>query len=155
MISPEDLRKYQFFGFLEGDQFSKVAMLADEVSWKAGDKVFKVGDKAAYIYLLTEGEVDLRYYVVDSVISDKSKEFSVGEVNPGEAFGLSALLGAKEFTTNAVCGGDCAGIKLDAEKLMELAEENPVLGYKLMKQVANSAFERLDHVRVQLVAAAN
>ena len=45
MISPEVLRRYPFFGFLKDDQFKKVAMLAEEVSWKAGTKIFKAGEK--------------------------------------------------------------------------------------------------------------
>jgi CRP-like cAMP-binding protein len=155
MISPEVLRRYPFFGFLQDDQLSKVAMLAEEVAWETGEKVFEVGGKADCIFLLTEGDVDLRYFVEDAKVSRKSKDFSVGEVNPGEPFGLSALMGTEEFTANAVASVDSKGIKVDSGKLIELAEADPALGYGLMLQVAKSAFERLDHVRVQWVAASN
>jgi CRP/FNR family cyclic AMP-dependent transcriptional regulator len=153
MISPEVLRRYPFFGFLEGEGGNKVAMLAEEVSWKAEACIFESGGKADKLYVLIEGEIDLRYYVEDTAFSHKSKEFSVGEVNPGEPFGLSSLLGAKEYGAHAIARTDCKGIAIDASELLKLAQSEPMLGYGLMQAVAKSTFERLDHVRVQLVAA--
>jgi CRP-like cAMP-binding protein len=153
MISPEVLRRYPFFGFLEGEQGGKVAMLAEEVSWKAKDCIFESGAKPDKLFVLMEGEVDLRYYVEDTEFSHKSKEFSVGEVNPGEPFGLSSLLGGKGYGAHAIARSACKGIAIDAAELLKLAQSDPKLGYGLMQSVAKSAYERLDHVRVQLVAA--
>lgn len=155
MISPEVLRRYPFFGFLTDEQYKKFAMVADEVTWKADDSIFEVGSTADVVYVLMEGEVELKYFVEDTTVSHKSKEFSVGEVNPGEPFGLSSLLDAKEFTANAIALSDSKGIKIEASKVLDLVKEDPQLGYGLMKAIAKSAFERLDHVRVQWVAASN
>lgn len=155
MISPEVLRRYSFFSFLDDESIRKMAMLAEEVEFGAGDSIFVTGDQADFLYLLTEGDVNLCYYVVDSTVSHKSKEFSVGEVNPGEPFGLSSLLGKKAFTAKAGTKNGCKCIQLDAKNTLKLAEEYPQMGYRLMQQLAKAAFERLDHVRVQFVAATN
>ena len=107
------------------------------------------------LYVLMEGAVDLKYFVEDTTVSHKSKEFSVGEVNPGEAFGLSSLLGTKEYTACGIASVDSKGLVIDAQKMLELAQSDPMLGYGLMQSIAKAAFERLDHVRVQWVAASS
>lgn len=153
MISPESLRKYQFFGFLNEDEFPEVAVFAEEITWEKGEVVFTIHDQADQIYLLETGSVDLHYKVVDDLVSDKSKEFFVGDVNPGEPMGISALLEPYKYTATAIAAEESKGILVDAQKLLSLADENPELGYALMTQLAKSTFERLGRVRVELAAA--
>jgi CRP-like cAMP-binding protein len=142
-----------FFSFLDEGQFSKIAMIADEVAWKAGDQVFGINKDADFLFLLETGEIELHYAVKDELISEKSKEFFIGLINPGEAFGLSAVIEPYQYTAIAIAPSDSAGIKVDAKKLRQLAEEDSHLGYAFMAQVAKSAFERLSSVRVELAAA--
>ena len=153
MISPEALRKYIFFGFLKDAEFETVAMYADEVSFKAGEKVFEIDTSADYLYLLLDGDIELHYSVVDSLVSDKSKDFFVGDIDPGEAFGLSALLAPFTYTASCIATKESKAIKVDAKKLLALADENPKLGYAMMTKLAETAFERLGVVRSELVAA--
>lgn len=153
MISPEQLRKYEFFGFLDTENLDKVAMLAESVSWAAGDLIVKADGEADSVYLLTSGGVDLGYFVEDTLVSDKSKEFFVGSINPGEPFGLSGLLEPYKYTANCVATLDSEGIKVDAKKLLAAADADPALGYSMMKAVAKGLFERLGTVRAELVAA--
>jgi CRP-like cAMP-binding protein len=153
MISPESLRKYQFFGFLQEDEFSKVAVFAEEVVWEEGDVIFTINEQADKLFLLESGDVDLHYKVVDEIVSDKSKEFFIGSINPGEPIGLSALLEPYTYTASAVAVESSKGIAVDAKKLRALAEEDSKLGFALMTQLAKSAFDRLGQVRVELAAA--
>lgn len=153
MISPETLRKYAFFGFLADEDFGQIAMYANEVVWGAGETLFTLGDKADVVYFLEVGEINLHYKVVDKLVSDKSKEFYVGDINPGEPFGLSALIEPYTYTATAIVPRESRGIIVDAIKLRALADAHPELGYGLMQQVAKATFERLGQVRVELVAA--
>lgn len=155
MISPEVLRKYPFFSFLSEDQFGDVAMLSEEISWNAGDTVFEINKDADFLFVLETGDVELHYKVKDELISEKSKEFFIGSINPGEAFGLSAVIEPFTYTSNAIASAKSTGIKLDARKLRVLAGKNPAFGYALMAQVAKASFDRLGSVRVELAAARN
>ncbi len=128
-------------------------MFADEVSFKAEEKVFEIDTKAGFLYLLLGGEIELHYSVVDSLVSDKSKEFFVGDIDPGEVFGLSALMAPFNYTATCIANKDSKAIKVDAGKLLALADENPKLGYAMMTKLAETAFERLGVVRTELVAA--
>ena len=153
MISPEVLRKYKFFGFLSEEYFDQVAMISEPVRWKAGEKVFELDADANDLFLLEAGELELHYCVVDNLVSDKFKEFYVGNLNPGEPFGFSALFEGLAYNAACQATEDSQGIKIDAKKLLELAGESPALGYALMTEVAKAAFARLDAVQIELVAA--
>lgn len=153
MISPEALRMHRFFGFLKDAEFEKVAMFADEISIKAGETVFEIESEAKFLYLLLEGDIELHYSVVDSMVSDKSKNFFVGNIDPGEAFGLSALMEPFAYTATCSATKDSKVVKVDAGKLLALAEEDPKLGYAMMTKLAETAFERLGVARSELVAA--
>ena len=153
MISPEVLRKYEFFGFLSSDNLDKVAMLSQEIEWAAGDTVFENDTPADFLFLLEAGEVELNYRVGDTIVSDKSKEFYVGHINPGELFGFSALFEPYIYTAFCAASESSRGIKVEAKQLRELAENDPEFGYGLMKAVARAEFERLTLISQQLVAA--
>jgi len=153
MISPEVLRKYEIFGFLSDKYFDEVAMISNPVSWKVGETIFEIGTEASFLYLLESGEVELHYRVADNLVSNKSKEFFVGSINPGEIFGLSALMPHHEYTATCVTSQDSNGIQVDAKKLLVLAESDASLGRALMSAVAEAAFDRLGMVRTELVAA--
>ena len=153
MISPEVLRKYEFFGFLSEKYFGEVAMISDPVSWPAGETIFEIDTEATYLYMLESGEVELHYRVQDTLVSDKSKEFFVGSFNPGEVFGLSALMSPFEYTATCQTSADSRAIRVDAKKLLMLVEADAALGYALMTTVAKAAFDRLSMARLELVAA--
>ena len=62
----------------------------ENISWKAGETIYKVGDEPDFAYLLTKGEVE--------IISDKGTR--VGFINKDEVFGeLSILLNTKRTVT--------------------------------------------------------
>lgn len=153
MISPETLRKYGFFSFLKDAEFDQVAMITEEVAFKAGDTVFEIETDADYLYLLLAGEIDLSYSVTDKVVSGKHKDFYVGNIDPGEAFGISALMEPYAYTATCKAAKDSKALKVDAKKLLALAKENNGLGFAMMTKVAETAFERLSSVRMELVAA--
>ena len=60
------------------------------ISWTAGEIIYKVGDEPDFAYLLTKGEIE--------IISDKGTR--VGFINEDEVFGeLSILLNTKRTVT--------------------------------------------------------
>ena len=62
----------------------------ENISWKAGEIIYKTGDEPDFAYLLTKGEVE--------IISDKGTR--VGFINEDEVFGeLSILLNTKRTVT--------------------------------------------------------
>lgn len=153
MISPETLRRHPFFGSLDSDQLKEVAIISDTVSFSKGETIFEECDSADALYLIQEGLVDLYYRIVNEDAKQPPKELLAGEVSPGEFLGFSALIEPYVLNATARAAQDTQAIKIDAVELRKLCDQDPLLGYRIMTQLARVVVERLIAVRVQLAAA--
>jgi CRP-like cAMP-binding protein len=147
MISPELLRRYPFFGTLTADQLKQIANMSDEVSLASGITILQEGKSAQDIYILIEGAVDVFFPV------SQGKEFFVTEINPGEAFGISAMVEPYAVTTSVRTSKPSRVIKISAVELRNACALDKQLASAVYQQIAKSAIERLNATRVQLVAA--
>lgn len=153
MISPEVLRRYPFFSFMNHDQLREVAMIADEVKREKGNVLFNNDERADACYLLMEGSIDLHYVVVDEHDPSLRKEFIVGTINPGELLGISAFVEPHIYTATAIVVNDSRLLKIDAVALRDLCRQDPALNLGFQTVAAKATMERLHATRVQLAAA--
>jgi CRP/FNR family cyclic AMP-dependent transcriptional regulator len=153
MISPEVLRRYPFFSFMNHDQLREVAMISDEVEYKKGDVLFNSEEKADACFLLMEGSIDLHYVVVDEYDPSLRKEFIVGTINPGELLGISAFVAPHIYTATALAVNDSRLLKIDAVALRKLCRQDTELDCGFQTMAAKATMERLHATRVQLAAA--
>jgi CRP-like cAMP-binding protein len=151
MISPELLRRYPFFCCLDDAQQKAVAMITEEISVPSGAVLFEEGQPATALYLLIEGSVDLYFTVPGEGPTKPGREFWVGEINPGEPFGISALIEPYRLTAMARVTGPSHILKIDGSALRALCEVDTHMAYALMRQIAKAALERLHATRVQMV----
>lgn len=155
MISPELLRRFPFFAYLDDAQLRELAMMAEEVRFDDEVVLFEAESPADALYLLLEGVVEMHYVVIDRDDPKIRKDFYVGEVDPGEIFGMSALIPPYKMTLTAIADEPCKVVKVQAERLRELCDADAVVGYRMMRGLARTALDRLDRTRVQLAAARN
>lgn len=153
MVSPELLRRYPFFAGIEDADLKNIAMIADTVALEPGTTLFEAEQPADALYLLVDGNVELHYVVIDRENPKIHKDFFVADIDPGEVFGLSALIEPHRYTLTDRVSTPSHVIRIRAEPLRELCDANCVLGYRLMKHVARAALVRLGETRVQLIAA--
>lgn len=153
MVSPEMLRRYPFFAFMNHDQLRQAAMIAEEKDIEAGVTLFEGGDPANALYLLREGNIELHYKVSDERGMEKQQDYLVGMINPGEVVGISGLIRPYRYTTSAKSGETSQLLKFDAVALRGLCDQDVNLAAEWHRQIAESTLERLNHTRVQLLAA--
>lgn len=153
MISPELLRRFPFFGFLDDTQLKAVAMLAEEVEVEQGATLFESEQLAGALYVMVDGSIDLNYKVIDCDDPRIVKEFFISELNPGDIFGLSAIVEPFVHTTTAKALAPGKVIKIEAAGLRALSEIDLKLQAGLMKSAAKAAMERLNDTRGLLAAA--
>ena len=124
-----------------------------ELTGEKGEIIFRTGELGEYLYILTEGSVELIYIAKDDRDPEIEKEILVGEIRPGEPFGISSFIEPHILTATAKV--TCAGkaIKITAEKLHALCENDPQMAYGLMSRIAEATLERLGYTRIQLAAA--
>ncbi|UCC51260.1 MAG: Crp/Fnr family transcriptional regulator [Anaerolineaceae bacterium] len=153
MISPEMLRRYPFFAFLDHAQLADVAMIAEEKEAGAGVALFTAGEPASALYLLREGNIELHYTVTDERGMEEQQDYLVGMINPSEVFGISALIRPYQYTTSALTGESSQYVEFDAVALRELCEKDLSLAAEWQRQIAEATLERLHYTRIQLLAA--
>lgn len=153
MISPELLRHYPSFGLLDEAQLAKVAMIAEEEIFETGTTIFHEGEAANTFYFLLDGYVDLYFTVAGMKGSDSGKGIPVGEINPGEPFGISALIEPYVLTSTAYASTKSRVIKIDAFALRSMFAKDRKLAYLFIHQAAKAVIDRLHATRIQLAAA--
>ena len=153
MISPELLRRYPFFGFMSDEQLRKLAMAADEEAVRAGVTLLEEGKPADTLFFLLEGSIELLYRVGESRKPETMRELPVGNINPGEPFGISAVIEPNVLTASVRANMDCRVIRIPAASIQKLCDEDKDFALGLMDQFASVAIQRLNATRVQLAAA--
>jgi CRP-like cAMP-binding protein len=152
MISPELLRRYPCFGNLDAEQLKKISMISETGVVKKGATIFQEGDPANTLYVLMEGAVDLYFHYRDEYNPQNSKDFSVGEINPGEMFAISALIEPHILEATARAAQDCKLIMIEAKKLREMCQQDEGMACACLKKIIQALLERLTYARVQLAA---
>jgi len=153
MISPELLRRFPFFGNLENSQLVAISIIAEELTFNSGEEIFQERSPAESLYLLVDGSIDLYFTVVDNFHPELRQEFSIGEINPGEPFGISALIEPYVLTAAARVSTPSRVIRIDAAALRASMDTDQSLAYALMQKIAKAAIDRLNDTRIQLAAA--
>jgi CRP/FNR family cyclic AMP-dependent transcriptional regulator len=155
MVSPELLKRYSFFGGSTDRQLKALSMIAKEKTIPAGSVIFEECGTSDNIYLLMEGNVDLSYLEIDEmhIYTKPPKEFYAGSINPGEIFGISALI--EPYANNATARASTLSrvIIIDAIELRKLLEDDVELAYNLTRQTITVLMERLIGLRAQLAAS--
>ena len=153
MISPELLRRFPFFNFMDDKQLKAVAMIADEKNYATGEDIVNESGPAKSLYFLVEGTASYYYVVTTEHDPYYKQEYFISDFNPGEIFGISALIEPYVYTALVRAEKSCRLIEIDASALRALCEVDTSLNCGLLRAVAKAAMERLQHTRVQLIAA--
>jgi len=147
----ETLRSVEVFAGLEEGQLGRIASLCRGGSYRQGATIFNEGDEALEFYVVTSGrvalEIDLRPVAERPVIPT-----TLEVVTEGEAFGWSAVVEPHTYTTSARCATTCSVLAIKGEMLLKAMDNDPQLGYRLMKKLAQVISLRLMHTRLRLVS---
>jgi CRP-like cAMP-binding protein len=149
MVMVEDLerilREHPFFQELPGWCDSLVTGCARNARFEPGEHVFREGSDAGHFYLLREGRVALE------LASGEGSVITFQTIGAGEILGASWLVAPFRWTFDARALDRTLVIALDAVCLRAKCEENPQLGWELMKRIAPVLIERMQAARLQML----
>jgi len=143
----ETLDRIPFFRALSDDERKLLDPISQRKSYRAGETVFKEGDPPGPLRILVKGLVSFRQRQYNN-----EGEAAFGTVSSeGELFGISALLGGRErYFYTAVCLEPTEVIELDGPKLVQLCEEQPAAGIRIMRRLTQVLAQRLVATREQI-----
>ena len=132
------LKRAEVFLGLDDSDLDKIASLpsCEERAYQAGEVIIRAGDKAKYLYVLKEGQVDLvmelpprSKVAVTRVVVDK--------ITTGDFFGWSALVAPHIYTMTAICEEPSQVVVISGAELMALFEKDCHLGYKVFQSLTS------------------
>jgi CRP-like cAMP-binding protein len=134
MINIDFLDQVQIFQGLNHDQLTKILEFCEEAEFEPGSKLFKQGEDAVYLWIVMEGQVDLRYAAAGSSVSEAN---TISTIREAGAFGWSSFTSPNKYRLSGVCAGKpCKLIKVERKGLQQLFETDPDMGYAVITNVA-------------------
>ena len=137
MVAVSDLKNLELFGSLEEKQLEEIAEITERKGFKKHSHVYERGNGAKHLFVVTKGRVSLRRF-------DPGDEIGIAfeTRDPGGLFGAASFVKPQKYTLTAICLEDTEVMVIDADKLFEMSEKDPALGYQLMLKIAQIYFER-------------
>jgi CRP/FNR family cyclic AMP-dependent transcriptional regulator len=145
MTKIEDFNKFDFFNAFSEKQLTELAKVAEKKTFKKGVEIYKEGERANHIFLVSKGWVSLR-----KIDPERDIGISFENRGRGELFGTACFMKPQEYTLNAICMEDSEVLTMDADKLFDLFQKDYQIGYLFLKEIAKVYFDRYKSVKKQL-----
>ena len=138
------LKKVDIFKGLNQDQLITVNKGGQEKEYNYGDRLFAEGGNADRIWLVVDGQVDLRFDLPGRPTSEENTVFSI---NPPHTLGWSSFVPPFKYALSAYSATKtCKILQIHKEHLLECFEKDPRMGLMFMTNVAaitSSHFDQL------------
>ncbi len=141
-----ELQRIPWFRDLTINHLDKIAQISQLRHAKAGEVLFREGDREDRVYIVLDGRIAL-----DMMVPPRGKiRFYTAE--KWEVFGWSSVTPTvRQRTAGATAVVDSLVASVEAAKLRELCDQDHDLGYLVMRRLANIVASRLMISRLQLL----
>jgi CRP-like cAMP-binding protein len=131
------LQGHELLKNLTMEEIDKISKFSERKKFKQNETIFLHEADAAQVFILLKGRVLLR-------LPAKPDEFRIviAQIEEGELFGLSPLLGSAKYTSEAQCARDTEVLAVDAFQLRSLLQADCLAGFYIMNEVAQAYFTR-------------
>jgi CRP-like cAMP-binding protein len=147
MINIDVLSEFGLFKGLPDSLLKEIAAMSEETSVKKGDFIFREGEKADKLHFLIHGSVALRVK-----LTSRPESVTVSFVSsPYQSFGWSGIVAPHHYTSSAECEEDSTLMTISAAPLINLLEQNPEAGFKVILRIAEIIADRLRNSRQALL----
>ncbi len=137
-MQPNQLTQFQLFSTLSGDECSVIAPLFTEVSYAAGTPFIEQDGVSTQLFLIISGIAEVRLPLIGP-----RGTTSVAKFGPGECVGELSLAKVARRAASAVAEVDCKMFAADTEKLIEIFDAHPKIGYQVYRKLAAIITDRL------------
>ena len=140
----QQLEAHPFAAAFKPEHRIRLAAMAKEARFEAGQVIFREGDDYSVLYLLVEGAVALELEVPGHLLR-------VQTLYGGDVFDWSALLAhaGKHFQARAL--DDVVALAIEGEDLLASFQRDPAFGVEFLLRLMGVVSERLRATRLQLL----
>ncbi len=145
---PDVVKRSHLFDGLSDEQLARVVGLCREEAYAAGQAIFAEGSVSKDFYIVKKGKVAL-----DANFSARPgtwKRGTVDIITENQALGWSAISGSGIMTLSARAIEDTELLAIDGASFRALLEQDPRMGYDVMRRVVVMAASRLQGTKETL-----
>ena len=171
MINIEILREIKDLKGLNDAQLLAIQECCAEQEYQKEERLFKQGETAAHMWLLSEGEVSLRFdlpgiiaYDSYSLLSSNdsepedaspettSEKNTVSIITKGMSFGWACFVQPYIYSLSAYCTSDsCRVALLDRNCMLRIFSKDPKIGYLIISKTLNIVGQRFHELQAEVV----
>ena len=134
MIDIEALKAVEALKGLDNDQLAAIQNISEKLQFAEGQQLFSEGEPSAHLWIVLEGEVELRSDRPEGQTSPVENPISF--ISNAELFGWSSFMPPFEYKLSAFCASrKCEVVKIEKKRLVELFENDADLGFELMSHI--------------------
>jgi CRP-like cAMP-binding protein len=146
----DDLRKsikhIPIFNSLNKRELNELIEITHNRTYVAGEFIFVQGDVGIGLYLIRDGEVEIKKKFKDN------KELVLANLSGGDFFGELALIDNERRSASAIAKTDCRISVLFKPDLDEFIEKYPRQGIKILQGISLILAERLRNINEEYLS---
>ena len=139
------LNEVEFLHDISTTHLERLAEIATLAEYPTHAEIFHESDEAKNVYIVVEGRVSL------IVCEPKLGYRQLMEVNSGEMFGWSPLVGRYRLSDTAKAMTPVTVLEIDGAELLAVCEDDPKFGFQFMRRAARVLADRLTATRMRLL----
>jgi len=141
----EEIAAHAFFADLPSAMVQLVAGCGRNQRFQAGELIFRQDEPADHFYLIRHGQVAVELHGAGH------GTVQIQSLHEGDVLGWSWLFPPYRWQMDARAVQLCRTVQFDGGCLRRKCDDDPVLGYELMKRFARIATQRFQQARMQLL----
>lgn len=130
------MNRIAVFQELDEDVIELLSPLFERFSCEPGTVIFQQGDQAEFLYLVSDGKVDMSFKPYDG------NSITISHVGRGGLFGWSAVVGRDRYTSTAIAIGDVKAFRVHGNDLRRFCREHPEAGKVILERLADGVSSR-------------
>lgn len=138
------LKRVDIFKGLNDDQLNKILPGCQEVEYHGGHRLFAEGENSDRVWMITAGQVDLRFDLPGRSTTEENTIFSI---KAGNTLGWSSFVPPYQYKLSAYCATrTCKILQIKKEFLLSLFEKDTRMGFLVISNltgIASTHFHRL------------
>lgn len=139
------LAAHPLFAGFDGATLARLAGCATNEVWKPNQTIFREGDAADAVWLLRRGAVAVE------LAAPGRASLVVETLQAGDALGWGWLVPPHRCMADARAVSEAGGLRLDAACLRRTCDDDPVVGYRVLKAWAPYLADRMRAQRLQML----
>ena len=134
MIGLEIMKTVEALKGLNSNQLALIQKYSEKMEFNQGERLFSEGEDSAHLWIVLEGEVELRYDRPEG--QPNPVEDPISFISKAELFGWSSFMPPFEYKLSAYCASQkCEVVKIEKERLVKLFENDADMGFELMSHI--------------------